>query len=164
MKLVVPYAPGHLRGETLLALAMDGQDPVLEPVEGDSGYWHLLKRLWRGVEDLVIVEHDIVVRAGCIAELVECDQAWCAFGYPYIGYGLWAGLGCVKFSAQCQRKVENLLDRVSSASPDRQHPPRHWCRLDSHIRRELLTFRIKQHIHRPAVDHLGNGHAAHGCA
>lgn len=164
MRLIVPYAPGKLRWETIEALQTAGLEPEYRLCEGNHGYWELLDSLWgRCGDDLVIVEQDIVVNPGSVAELVACPEHWCAFPYQYAGRGLTAGLGCVKFSRRIQDRGDNIMQRVGDMPGDRTHPRKHWCRLDIQIAQEVGAWHVSRHIHQPPVGHLSNGHAAHGC-
>ena len=164
MKLLVPYVPSKLRPETIEALQADGLEPDYRLCEGDQGYWQVLASVWGHCrDDLVIVEHDIVVNPGSVSELVECPEHWCVFPYEYLDDHYGVGLGCVKFSRWLQARADNLMQRVGDASRDRMHPQKHWCRLDILIAGEVRAWHLSRHIHQPPVGHISDGRPSHGC-
>lgn len=176
--VIVPYVEGSLHPEVVPAIEASGhkphlfelpRSPRLDPkahatvsTPEERAYYDLLVSLWnRTGEDLVIVEHDIVVGPDSIDDLLACRMPWCACQYQYNGYGLYAGLGCTRFSANCQARGADLFDKVATLS-DPGHPPLHWCRLDGWIHATLFSWWVPEHIHQPPVRHLGHG-VAHNC-
>jgi hypothetical protein len=64
-----------------------------------AGYW--------GRDDMLFIEHDIVIRKNTVRDLARCPNDWCAFSYG-VGrnhYDLRFGLGCTKFSLAVQRQI-----------------------------------------------------------
>lgn len=154
LKVVVPYTRYH--SEVLDALHADGHDPLLCDVSGsDDAYWTLFDQLWRKGETFTIVEHDIVVRPGALDELASCPSPWCSFLVPYVGRE-YAGLACAKFSAELLAREPGALDSVALMQ-DSDHPPKHWCRLDSNLQCVLNAVGVEMCEHEPALEHLRPG-------
>jgi hypothetical protein len=62
----------------------------------DLAYGRLLARLWDTPEDLCVVEQDVEVRPGTLAEFEACPERWCSAPYPVAG-DLVDGIGCVRW-------------------------------------------------------------------
>lgn len=119
----------------------------------DYEYGTYIREEWRGEDDLVIVEHDVVPPADAIQALLDCDQAWCSHEV-WLGhdFSAWT-LGLVKFSRGLQRNWPELME---SALP-RAHSERkqvHWRSVDSAIMRALSFRGLPPHVHRPPARHL----------
>jgi len=108
-----------------------------------------------------VVEQDIVPAPGALQELAQCPQPWCAFAYEYPPFGLYAGMGCAKFSRELLAQFPEALSDTA-AWYDAKHPPKHWCRVDGWLKQYLLERGATQHIHGQ-VEHLHKGHPAHDC-
>lgn len=166
--VALPYVP-PLRPEVADALA--GWDVAFVDVSGsDTAYWELLSQLWRKGKTFIVVEQDIVVRPDSLSELEECHRPWCSFQVPYVGK-VYAGLSCAKFSAALIGRYPTALDRIGKRS-DADHPPAHWCRLDSWLQSLLNHGGEEMHVHGPPLEHLRDGSEpespwkvgpAHGC-
>jgi len=149
--VVMPYVP-PLRPEVVQALA--GWDVAFVDVSGsDEAYWQLLADLWAKGAGFLIIEHDILVRPDSLDELVACHEPWCSFQVPYVGR-VYAGLSCAKFSAGLIARYPDALDRIAELE-DERHPPKHWCRLDSHLQSHVLNPGGEtMHVHGPPLGHL----------
>ena len=92
------YAPGY-EAEYVGNLAAD--------LDNEYAYWREVKRRWNGVEDLVIIEHDIEINENVLPGFDKCDKDWCTYVYPISDANTWLayGLGCARFSAKLQRVV-----------------------------------------------------------
>jgi hypothetical protein len=119
----------------------------------DEAYWRLLDGLWAAREPFVIVEHDIVPDVAALDSVWACSEPWCACGYKFENFGLIYGLGCTKFGAGAMALVPDALERVAQMDPTPEHPPRHWCSLDSRLAAVLGRAGLRQHKHGP-VTHL----------
>jgi hypothetical protein len=68
-----------------------------------TAYWETIASVW-GQADLMLIEHDIVIRPEVPAEFDACPNPWCL--YPY-----WRGgwmdnaLGCTRFRKELQLAV-----------------------------------------------------------
>ena len=103
----------------------------------DDAYFDFLQQWWTSQErEIVTVEHDIVPQRELIEEMLNCERAWCSAIYQWEGGATLQGLGLCKFSLSIRRAVPDLFDRIADKSDD-THPPKHWCRLDAWIQREL---------------------------
>jgi len=167
--IACPYVP-PLRSEVVEALA--GWDVAFVDVSGsDEAYWELLASLWANRRTFICVEHDVVVRPGTLDALVECHEPWCSYQVPYVGR-VYAGLSCAKFSAGLIARYPDALDVVGELS-DEDHPPKHWCRLDSWLQSHVLNPGGEiMHVHGPPLEHLRDEDSpaspwkvgpAHGC-
>jgi hypothetical protein len=164
MKVICPHT--RIAPQTRIALDACGYPWQPADVSGrDTAYTELLQKLWRHGETLTIVEHDIVPRAGAMAELEACERPWCAFTYPLTlarGGILHAGLGCVRFSAALLEHYPTAVDDTLAEHTE-VHPTGHWCALDHRLARALTRLGAAQHVHTPPVGHL-HPVPSHGCA
>lgn len=162
MKVICPYV-GDIPEQTRSALdraAPGGWQPI--DVSGDdTAYTRLLSRLWSCRQGLLVVEHDIVVRSDTIRYLMACDEAWCAFTYPYSD-GLCAGLGCTKFTGEFTGRYPDAV-AATWADESEQHPSGHWCQLDERLTRVLTAAGATKHLHGPPIGHL-NPNPSHTCS
>jgi hypothetical protein len=118
----------------------------------DDAYWQLLSDRWSDGESFTIVEHDVIVRTDTLTELSYCPSAWCSFAIPYL-YGEYAGMACVKFSAELIASCPDALGIVGLMSTA-QHPRKHWCTLDSFLQATLQRTGTTRHLHEPALGHF----------
>lgn len=158
----VTYAPG-------VTEALDATGwPWRQAYVGDSDedYWTLLSNLWGDGEAFALVEHDVLVRPDTLAELADCAEPWCSFVIPYLG-GEYAGMACVKFSAELIAACPDALGIVGLMSNGEQHPRKHWCTLDSFLQSTLQRTGTARHVHQPALGHVrpydGSPWPVHGC-
>lgn len=167
--VVLPHVP-PLRPEVVQALA-DWDVAFCDVSGSDEVYWELLASMWAKAAAFIIVEHDIIVRPDSLGELEQCHHPWCSFQVPYVGK-LYAGLSCAKFSAALIARYPDALERIAELS-DEDHPPRHWCRIDSHLQAHVLNPGGEtMHVHGPPLGHLRDESSpdspwaqgpAHGC-
>lgn len=152
MRVVVPYV--KLYAETRDALVEDGVLADYVSMAGDGTAYHgLLESLWADGDGFIIVEQDIVVRPGVIAELEACQRDWCGFTYALSsGYG--AYLGCTKFSRRLLQDHPGVFSAIA-ALPFDGTPRRYWGRLDTRLKQVLEDNEgQRMHIHEPPVLHL----------
>jgi hypothetical protein len=170
-KVLVPFTA--LRAETIVALGNSNiaYELVARPITDDAGYFHALDEAWtptpeHEVEPFIVVEHDIVVRPDTLHELLDCPEDWCAMPYPYLDKPEAWGMGCVKFTDRLICRNPWLFREIETQG-DRDHPPGHWCRMDSRIWTYLTNRGEQRHDHPgPALGHVGHpgkGSSAHGC-
>lgn len=131
----------------------------------DMAYQNGLRSLWRGPDDIVIVEHDIAATPDHVNELLSCRQPLCAFAYtlypittglkePVYAHRYWtlngwidegwecahyAGLGLTKISSRIRRNVHFAEDGT-------------WRDLDYRVSAALTKYGLF-HIHWPEVEH-----------
>lgn len=165
MKIVVPHTRARLRDETVEALRAHMRDSDTVEFVDVSGHdlqlWETWQWAWQAREDVIWVEHDIVIGPDTIPGFEACQDEWCAHGYEYAHFGVYAGTGCVRFRASLMRAFPDLWDQVGRCA-GRKHPPKHWCSLDAFSKVILSQQGYRQHLHEPAVAHLGVG-VSHGC-
>jgi hypothetical protein len=158
VKIVVPYTKLSVETEEALAgLRVEYVDVSAEL----TSYFDLLNELWLACEDLIIVEQDIVINGGTIPGFIRCNSLWCAAPYPYLGAGVYAGLGCVRFRKALMEAHPDLMADVATHDYP-GHSPMHWCTLDAAIQRELWARRRHACCNHRPVGHLHDW-PTHGC-
>ena len=68
-----------------------------------TDYWEAISARW-GVDDLMIVEHDILLHEGVTTQFEECPSQWCVFPYWHDEW-LDQALGCTRFRREIQQQV-----------------------------------------------------------
>ena len=151
MRVVIPWATEY--PEVRAAVEADGWTPEMVYVGDDPTHYHgLLGDLWDDGESFCIVEHDIVVFPGALAEMDRCPDPWCARPYELsVGMGAW--LGCTRFSADLLRDHPAAVRSIDHLKPDGT-PLRHWARLDTRLEQVLTREGAVKRTHWPAVVHL----------
>ena len=156
MKIVVPFT--KVMPEVATALP----DAEWIDVSGsDEAYWEMFRTLWAARETFVVVEHDIVTTTDHIDDLLLCPSEWCASGYDFENLGMIHGLGCAKFEASLMERLPDAFDVIGTWQTS-EHPPRHWCSLDSWVQAYLGQQRVRCH-HHGVVRHLSVRRSHDGC-
>lgn len=137
----------------------------------DTAYAELLAALWADQETFLVVEHDIVIHEGLVAEYEACDEEWCSSPYTYFDIPVMVGgggLGCTKFSRSLMRRWPTAVTQAMEI-PYAGHPPYHWCGCDYRIWTLLRRggsfaseYPAKRHQSHTEVRHR-SGKASHGC-
>ncbi len=138
LKAVAEYAPG--------AEVVD--------VTGDSfGYWREIRARWQGTEDLMLIEHDVLIGEDTVASLRDCGYDWCCFAYPIFRnhQRLRYGLGCTKFSAVAQRAVSARLIAEGFALCKECHGMGCWYHLDGRISILMREAGFRPHVHGDVI-------------
>lgn len=161
VRVLVPYVDGGLKPETLAAVRNSGLPFEAIVLEDDSAYHELIARAWAEAKTFIVVEQDIVPHPGALAELLLCPEPWCAFGYEYPPFGLYAGMGCAKFATELLVVLPTAMEETAGWS-DATHPAKHWCRVDGWLKQWLIEHGARQHVHGQ-VTHLHKGRPAHDC-
>jgi hypothetical protein len=157
--ILAPYtqAKQHPTAKALLERHAPGDITwALIPERDDTAYARILVEAWAEPGPLVIVEHDVGIRAGVVEELLGCDQPWCGFPYA-IGESLLVCLGCTKFSAHLKAMQPGLMAEaaaIDSAQDGGGVPAGDWRRMDVRIGACLERLGHNRHRHEPAVDHF----------
>lgn len=140
------------------AMERYGSYEAIDHAGADSGYYDCLAELWKTTrnEDLVIVEHDIVIRQDTIKNLLECTEGdYCSWDYP-IGSGptRGAGLGCVRFKKRLIIEVPGLFSDLLAINWPHSGNNTSWTRLDGRIHHVLQRQHGKTiHVHEPVLWH-----------
>lgn len=152
--ILAPYTDAGQHPEARRLLAAHAPGPVtwarIAPGD-DTAYARLLADAWRAPGDLVVVEHDVGIRPGVIAELLACPRPWCGFSYP-VGDVLLVALGCTKFSAKLREQLPAAMD-AAAADTDSGVPAGDWRRLDVRLAAVLENAGHARHRHDPPVEH-----------
>lgn len=176
MRLIVPYAanserdcPG-LRQETVAALVEHSPiQPVFHDVSSsEAAYFSLLKSEWELCnllgQDLMVVEHDVVIHDTVVEGFLDCPEPWCA--YPYrMGENVIPALGCTRFRHELIWWTQDMWPKVALFGQAGNYddgvgviPPKHWGRLDVRIDAVLMPLGLRPHVHQPPVGHLNPNH------
>lgn len=165
--IIVAHTEGGLHPETEAALKESRLEYALAPVRADEDYFNYIEAAWNSGASFMTVEQDIVPPPGHLREMMECPEPWCSSPYEYPPYGLYAGMGCAKFSKELIAQFPDAMKTISTLANDR-HPPKHWCSMDGLLKDYLLQGRGGKwpedgpHIH-PEVTHHHKGRPAHDC-
>lgn len=159
MRVICPFT--NIRPETRESLDASGYAWEAIDVSGaDEAYWEALSDLWEYQETFAVVEHDIVLREGVLAELEACSGLWCTCPYPYQN-GMRAGLGCVRFDRELITGYPRLMEDVATFH-NTLHPHKHWCTLDAWMELKLTGRGYTKCLHDP-VGHLNPERPTHRC-
>ena len=148
MRLLCAFAPSQATANSLKRLAPDAD---LVPVfDDDLGYARALAARWLGIEDLVVVEHDIELHDDVLTTFASCRDPWCVCPYRLSPDAplLTRGLGCARFTAEAQRKVP--FTEVMAQPQDGS-----WRHLDGQVAAAFATADIEVHVHQTLVLHRG---------
>lgn len=124
-----------------------------------ESYFRLLEVAWAARETFAIVEHDIELRGGELAELDRCPELWCAHSYEVFAgdvataYGGPYALGCVRFRAQLLEELPDALEVAGGDNTHPVHPDRSYLVMDSTLTGYLRRAGYEAHLHTPAVIH-----------
>ena len=125
--VIVPFIQGKLKPETRKAVEAAGfKSRFVRLRDSDSAYHELIAEAWASKAPFVTVEQDIVPHDGAIRELLECPEPWCAFEYEYPPFGLYAGMGCAKFSAELIAAFPDAMTETAEwddSAPQTKHIP-----------------------------------------
>ena len=167
-RIVVPLT--RLHPDTAAALAPFGTRVRYVDVSAPGAYWELFRGLWRAGEDVILIEHDIVVGPGTIAHFDRCPESWCTCPYLWHWKGTYpwvkdrrpkllnADLGCVRFRAELMAAAPELGDDailgelVENWRPGLPLP--YWL-VDDVVRGVLLFRRHYAFCEHERVDHRG---------
>jgi hypothetical protein len=161
----MPFTPDGIDERAWQALV--AQAPHAERVDlsgSPVAYWELLRELWTGGEDVMLVEHDNVIKAGCVAALDACPAPWCSCPAPvdaadaarYRAYGASlddAGLQVNRWRADL---LAEAAHRVTVIEPWR----RHWLSMNSAIWVALHMAGAHPHGHHGLQRHAQNAQRA----
>ena len=125
---------------------------LIDP-ESDYDYGEYVRSEWRGDDDLVIVEQDVVPPPDSIMGLIGCPQPWCAHE---VNLGTnWSArtLSLVKLSRRLQVRWPGLA-AAALPRPGSGYPPTHWRSVDQALVRALEFKGLQVHVHQPPARHL----------
>lgn len=122
----------------------------VDVTDNEFGYRDAIAARWTGVEDLLLVEHDIEIHKNVFRSLGSCANPWCVFPYQHMTLDNWLdrGLGCTRFSANLQMAIP-FEEILSSPAP----VPGSWRHLDGQIAETLEGHGIERCVHHPPVTH-----------
>ena len=155
--LIVPHVGETHLAEVVGALAgAEGYGWRLRVVPlgfGTDAYWRSLCGWWgacaKGRQDLMLVEHDVVVHDDVFAQFDECPEPACVFTY-WLGNGYGYGLGCARFRGSLIRLHADAPERAGRLITDGLPVVGHWKRMDTRMWQALGP----PHVHEPPVKHL----------
>ena len=143
------------------AIVDGGYFPIAVDVSADDqAYWRLLDQLWADQQTFCVVEQDIVVRYHTLGDLETCQEPWAGANYRYMG-GTYAGLGCTRFRSALMALFPDAIGLLGEIQLP-NHGPKHFCTLDSILKRLLEGRGYRMCIHG-SVEHLGSNWPSHDC-
>jgi hypothetical protein len=143
----VPYTAVHPH-----TVAGAPEDAVWVDVgASEIAYYVALREIWARGETFALLEHDVVCRPGVIAELEECPEPWCTFGYSDICcpgcMEAWANmLGCTRFRKELVDAVPDAMTAIPADNWD-------WHEMCNGLGANLRAAGFTHHWHFPAVEH-----------
>ena len=172
MRIVYPFTEEGYTPESWESLVDEGNRIEAVNVGGsDSVYGELLVELWEKGETFLVVEHDIILPAGIVAEYKACDEEWCSSPYAYFDMPVTTsggGLGCTKFSSGLMARWPTMMRRAMEI-PYTGHAPWHWCGCDWRTYTALRAgglgaseWPAERHQTHTEVKHRA-GKCSHGC-
>lgn len=129
---------GAVQANAAAALRLYAPQTEFVDVSGDIlAYGQEIEKRWNCRESLVIVEHDNEITAEVITSFEKCDYGWCVYEYEIFAPP-WTtkcntGLGCVKFSAEFQQRL-NFRQHVLVDACECGLVHNDWCNLDHRVR------------------------------
>lgn len=159
MRIICCHA-GPVRAEVAEAIGKYAPETTFIEVQGLFGYAEAILRNWTGKEDLVILEHDILINEHVIPQFTDCPAPRCVFSYPVFNGRLEAerSLGCSKFSAELQGMVHPVEFLFSANQTDwgtcECRGVGCWREIDVRLDQRLkYHYAISPHVHG-RVEHL----------
>jgi hypothetical protein len=147
MLIVVPYVAGELQPETeasLIGWPGKKQKRVLD--DPTYGYWALIKELWKGQSDIVLVEQDMAPSIEQLRSLESCQESMvCGYHYRREG-GNAVALGLLRWRAELAQQAPWLLDRDLPARIS-------YDECDGHLHGRFAALNVKVHDHG-ATEHF----------
>jgi hypothetical protein len=145
---------------------------------GFTDYWEAISSRW-GSDDLMVVEHDIMIHDEVLRQFEECPNVWCTFPY-WKNEWFDNALGCTRFRLEVQQEISpQEIQEESWGSCWECNPhatlPTHdelldltkwrarvqggeilgcWRHIDGKIIWSMQRHNIKACVHLPTVEHL----------
>ena len=119
-------------------------------------YYAALTDIWAQGKTFAILEHDVVCRPDIVAELEQCPEPWCLFGYQDFCHeacrDAWRNqLGCTRFRAEVMQAVPDALTAIPPAGWD-------WHIACNGLGDNLRAANFKHHWHGPPAGHHRETH------
>jgi hypothetical protein len=147
----------QLHPVTAAALRQHAPQAELVDVSGSPfRYGQELTARWDGAGDLLNVEHDIEITGRVLPELASCSGDWCVFTYwlrCWIGIDA-QGLGCTRFSARVQERVDRADLLGPFANPCGCAAPGCWHNLDKVVTSAVAMAGFRPCVHDLKLRHL----------
>lgn len=121
---------------------------------GDDLYWKALAAVWHTDDDLLIVEHDVIVTGAILDGFDNCPEPWCcqAVNRHSSPNMLLHHLGCTRFRQQLLTAEPDALEQAGRFSAGM--PPKHFKHLDVAMYETLTRRGYRPHAHYPPAVHL----------
>lgn len=158
MNVLCCYTQFHPAAEK--SIRAHAPQAVLVDVTGDDhAYWRQIRARWTGQQDLVLIEQDIEIPEGGVAELAGCDRDWCCYAYTIFRnrQRLRHGLGFTKFSAAAQKKISPRQIAETFALCKGCKGNGCWHHLDGAITGLLRAEGMSPHVHGDVIHHHDYG-------
>jgi hypothetical protein len=129
--VIVPYAAGALRAETVHAVQMQWPAAHFVSLPDDPyAYADLLRLCWHLVGEVVICEHDVLPPHRSIARLIACPEPWCTHLHWIEDRYQSDTLGLCHFSAALRLRYPELADDALAPPDPQTYVRRGWTALD----------------------------------
>lgn len=132
---------------------------IVDLLESDfRGYWREIKKYY-GKDDLVTVEHDVVINESVIPEFEACPELWCLFPVRHPGCGpdgwMDSGLCCTRFRKELADVLPVSLIEAQGGSCHRCEgvDPSCWVHVDGRFNDAGRSKGVRPHVHSPSVGH-----------
>jgi len=139
VRVVCCYTPNHLRRGTVESLRAQAPDAEFIDVSGaGDAYFEAFRSLWLdATDDLVLVEHDLVLAPGTIAAFEACPEPWCSchIDSEYRSTGSEAYFQCNRWRREMILSTPHVVD-----IPTMQ---KFWGTLDAYL---LARMRGRRHV------------------
>lgn len=156
MLVCFPFTVRHPEVCAALQTSVAGEPIWDADVSGsDDLYWKTLANLWGCDDDLVVVEHDVIVTAAILDGFKNCPEPWCtqALGrHSNPDNPLLHHLGCTRFRQELLTAEPDCIDQAGLFTNGM--PPKHWAHLDVAVYETLTRRGYRPHCHWPPAIHL----------
>lgn len=139
MNVYLPYS--YVHQPTIDALIEHVGSFCCLKMDYDEAYFDHFNRLWLSHKGLINVEHDVVIRTGQVASLLNCRGNWCS--YPEKQGGP-PSLSLVKFSPDFVRLHPTVWRWIQKTKPNV-----HWSHLDVWVQEFFADIGVKPCLHGP---------------
>lgn len=141
--------------DSLTEYAPDTQ--IMPVAEGDVfGCWELYKSFWGNDDDLMVVEHDIILHEDVIPQFEACPQPWCLFPFRYRPDTdfLRSSTGCARYRREFREKVTpEMIEAVPGSCNRCDGRTGCWAHMDGRIHHAGEEAGFTIHVHWPSVGH-----------
>lgn len=113
MRVIYP----HTRRHPEVVASAPGAALWADVSADNDAYWRALTNVWLPDDDLMVVEHDVVIHDTVISQFLECPEVWCLFGYADMCHEecreAWANMtGCTRYRKELIEACPEALSGI----------------------------------------------------